>query len=90
MLPVVATRAHTVRQIFIYSLVLVALSLVLMLTSSAGLVYLASASVLGGFFIALAWVLLRRGAARHARHLYLYSLLYLMLLFVAVAVDSLV
>jgi protoheme IX farnesyltransferase len=90
MLPVVATRAHTVRQIFIYSLVLVALSLVLMLTSSAGLVYLASASVLGGFFIALAWVLLRRGAARHARRLYLYSLLYLMLLFVAVAVDSVV
>ena len=90
MLPVVATRAHTVRQIFIYSLALVALSLALMFTSAAGWVYLASVSVLGGIFIAFAWVLLRKGAARHARHLYLYSLLYMMLLFVALAVDSLV
>ena len=89
MLPVVATRAHTVRQIFIYSLALVGLSLALIFTSAAGLVYLASVSVLGGIFVALAWVLLRKEAARHARRLYLYSLLYLMLLFVAVAVDSL-
>ena len=90
MLPVVATRAHTVRQIFIYSLVLVALSLALIFTSAAGLVYLVSVSVLGGIFIGLAWVLLRKEAARHARRLYLYSLLYMMLLFVAVAADSLV
>ena len=90
MLPVVATRTHTVRQIFIYSLALVALSLALIFTSAAGVVYFASVAVLGGIFIALAWVLLRKEAARHARRLYLYSLLYMMLLFVAVAVDSLV
>ena len=90
MLPVVATRAHTVRQIFIYSLALVALSLALIFTSAAGLVYLVSVSVLGCIFIGLAWVLLRKEAARHARRLYLYSLLYMMLLFVAVAADSLV
>ena len=89
MLPVVATRAHTVRQIFIYSLALVGISLALIFTSAAGAVYFASVSVMGGIFIALAWVLLRKEAARHARRLYLYSLLYLMLLFVGVAVDSL-
>ena len=90
MLPVVTSREHTIRQIFYYTLVLVAVSLLFAVTSAAGLVYLTAAFVLGGLMIGLAWQLSRRQSARNARRLYLYSLLYLALLFAAVAADSLI
>src|SRR5439155_499060 len=53
--------------------------------------YLAAAIVLGALFIGYAFRLLRGGAVRRramARAVYLYSLLYLALLFVAIMVDS--
>ena len=88
MLPVVAGRETTVQSIFIYSLVLVALSLVFATTSAVGLVYVGLASVLGGIFLALAWKLKGDASTRRARSLYLFSLLYLALLFVAMIADS--
>jgi len=88
MLPVVSSREHTVKSIFIYSLVLVALSLGFALTSAVDWIYLGVAVPLGGMFVGLAWRLTRQHSARHARQLYLYSLLYLALLFVAMIVDS--
>ena len=88
MLPVVAGREHTVESIFMYSIVLVALSLVFATTSAVGWVYLGVAAVLGGIFVAIAWQLKRDPAARRARALYLFSLLYLALLFVAMIADS--
>ena len=48
MLPVVAGRQHTVSQIFIYSAVLVALTLLFATTSAVGLLYLGVAAALGG------------------------------------------
>jgi len=90
MLPVATTREHTVLNIFLYSLVLVALSLIFAATSAVGWVYLSVAVPLGGVFIFLAGQLRRNHTARHARQLYLYSLLYLAMLFVAVIVDSIV
>jgi protoheme IX farnesyltransferase len=63
----------------------------LFLMGGLGLVYLAAAVVLGGVFIAYAIRLLRSVPARRrtvARGLYLYSLLYLTLLFAAIMVDS--
>jgi len=90
MLPVATSREHTVLNIFIYSLVLVTLSLIFAATSAVGWVYLSAAVPLGGVLIVLAGQLGRNHSARHARRLYLYSLLYLALLFVAVIVDSIV
>lgn len=88
MLPVVSTSEHTALHIFLYSLVLVALSLVFAATSAVGLIYLGTATALGIIFVALAWRLLRESTKRRAKPLYLYSLLYLALLFVAMMVDS--
>jgi protoheme IX farnesyltransferase len=88
MLPVVSGREYTALNIFLYGLVLVALTLVFATTAAVGLVYLGAAAILGGMFIALAWRLKLSQTARNARKLYLYSLLYLALLFVAMMVDS--
>lgn len=88
MLPVVAGREQTVQSIFTYSLVLVAMSLVFATTSAVGWVYVGAAAVLGGIFVALAWQLKADISTRRARSLYLYSLLYLALLFLVMIVDS--
>ncbi len=90
MLPVVAGKERTVQNILAYALVLVALSLVFAATGAVGLVYLGSATVLGVVFVFMAWQLRRQQTSRKARHLYLYSLLYLALLFVAMTVDGVV
>ncbi|PKB68035.1 MAG: protoheme IX farnesyltransferase [SAR202 cluster bacterium Io17-Chloro-G4] len=88
MLPVVAGREQTVQSIFTYSLVLVAMSLVFATTSAVGWVYVGAAAVLGGIFVALAWQLKADISTHRARSLYLYSLLYLALLFLVMIVDS--
>ena len=88
MLPVVATREYTTLNICLYSLVLVGITLTFAVTPALGWSYLGAALVLGGVFLWLAWRLQRQRSQRQARKLYLYSLLYLALLFVAVMVDS--
>ncbi len=90
MLPVVRGDRETTRQIVIYSVVLVAFTVVPFAAGWFGLVYLASALVLGGIFLALAILLRRRTTPAHAATLFHYSLLYLALLFVAVAIDPVV
>ena len=90
MLPVVAGRPTTVANIFLYSVVLVALTLVFALISSVGWIYLGSAAVLGAVFILFAWQLKQNDSRPRARKLYLYSLLYLALLFVAMIADTLI
>lgn len=88
MLPVVAGPEKTVGNIFAYSLVLVALTLVFAATRTVGAIYLFSAVVLGAAFIWGAWRLLRVQNRQKARNLYLYSLLYLALLFGAMMADG--
>ncbi len=88
MLPVVQGLTETGRAIFLYSAALVALSLMFFTVGAVGWIYLTMALLLGGMFLYLAWRLMRDGGVRRARRLYLYSLLYLALLFVAVMVDS--
>jgi protoheme IX farnesyltransferase len=90
MLPVVSSRKYTTSNIFVYSLVLVAATLGFALTQAVDWIYLGVALPLGIMFIALAWRLTREYSARYARHVYLYSLLYLGLLFGAMMVDSVV
>jgi protoheme IX farnesyltransferase len=88
MLPVVRGERETARQIVLYSLALVAFTVVVGLW--LGPLYTVAAVVLGGVFLALA-VLLRRDLSRaRAQVLFHYSLLYLALLFTAAALDPVV
>ncbi len=88
MLPVVAGAEKTVGSIFVYSLVLVALTLVFAATGAVGLVYLGAATALGAAFVWAAWRLRQQLNRQKARNLYLYSLLYLALLFGAMMADG--
>ncbi len=87
MLPVVKGEPATRRQILVYTLILVAFTLLPVATGFLGGIYLAAAVVLGGAFIALAVRLLRKPSRRAALRLYLSSLAYLALLFCALAAD---
>ena len=91
MLPVVYGDRVAEWGILVYAAALVPLSMLLFLTRYVGLLYLAVALVLGGLFVAYAVRLVRSAEARRramARSVYLYSLLYLALLFVAIMVDT--
>jgi len=95
MLPVVRGVAETSRQIGLYTVLLVAVTLVFAVVAQMGLVYLAAAVVLGGMFLWRAFILWRQGTSpdgstAQAIRLYRFSIGYLALLFAAVAVDALV
>jgi protoheme IX farnesyltransferase len=91
MMPVVRGDAETARQIVIYTLLLVAVSLLLFPTAEMGLIYLVAAIGLGAAFVWFALRVLRdAGDGRAAIRLFRYSISYLTLLFTAVAVDSLI
>jgi protoheme IX farnesyltransferase len=87
MLPVVRGERETARSIVLYSLLLVAVTLLPVFSRTLGVVYLASALLLGLVFVALALGLERETTPARARRLFSYSLAYLALLFVAMAVD---
>ena len=91
MLPVVRGDEATAWNILAYAASLLPLTLLLFIIGGLGYLYLAAAIILGALFIGYAFRLLRSGAVRRramARAVYLYSLLYLALLFVAIMVDS--
>jgi protoheme IX farnesyltransferase len=89
MLPAVATFARTAREILVYSVLLVGVTLALAPVASLGVVYVASASVLGLVFVGLAARLRWRATPKAAMQLFSYSITYLTLLFVLMAVDIL-
>jgi protoheme IX farnesyltransferase len=91
MLPVVATPQTVARRVVWYSWAMVLTSGLLALDAT-GPVYLASAVVLGGLFLREAHVLerqVRAGGAFHPMRLFHFSITYLALLFLAVALDQL-
>ena len=90
MLPVARGDQETARQIVRYTMLLIAVTLAPVAFGTFGLVYGVAAAVLGAIF---AWyaIELRRTLARVAAvRLFHYSLLYLALLFVAMAIDPMV
>ncbi len=91
MLPVVAGNQATVRQIWWYTLITVAATLMLIYPlQQTGFVYGAIALYLGGVFIYKAWQLLHNPSDRNlARGLFLYSISYMMLLCLGMVIDSL-
>jgi protoheme IX farnesyltransferase len=90
MLPVVRGDRATARQIVVYSLVLVAATLLPWAWGGAGPVYVVCALALGAVFVWLAERLRRDTTPRQAMLLFHYSLLYLALLFAALAVDAVI
>ena len=95
MLPVVRGIPETTRQIGLYTILLVAISLVFFAVARMGLIYLAAAVILGAIFLYRAWRLWQVGTSEEestagAIRLYKYSISYLTLLFAAVAIDLLV
>ena len=87
MLPAVATFKRTAREILLYSVLLLGVSLLLAAVAKLGAVYIVSASVLGVTFVALAVRLWQRATPKAAMQLFSYSITYLTLLFVLMAVD---
>ena len=97
MLPVVALDVVVARRIVLYTWATVAISLTLVPVASMGWIYLVVALVFGGLFLIEAHMLLMRArapqnvtvASLKPMRMFHYSISYLTILFLAVAVDSL-
>ena len=90
MLPVVRGDRETARQIVLYTAVLVVATIVPVAFGIFGLVYGVAALLLGAAFSWLAYQLWRQTTRPQAVRLFHYSMLYLALLFVAMALDAVV
>ena len=90
MLPVVRGVQATTRQIAGYAMVTVALTFALTLTGEVGRIYAGVVLVLGALFVGRALALVRDATPQRAIRFFAWSNVYLMLVFVAVAVDALV
>jgi protoheme IX farnesyltransferase len=90
MLPVLKGEAETRKQILLYSLVLLAVTLVLFAMGSMGYLYLVGAVILGGGLVYLALRLWRDQSKRWARTLFWYSNMYLAAIFALMVVDRVV
>ncbi|MCC7274170.1 MAG: protoheme IX farnesyltransferase [Alphaproteobacteria bacterium] len=87
MLPNVAGARETQRQMLLYTLVLVPVTLAPWALGFVGPVYGAAAAVLDGLFVLAALRVMRDGGDRSAMQMFAYSILYLFLLFALVLVD---
>lgn len=91
MLPVIVGEDATTRQIWVYTLIMVASTFLLIFPlGTAGVVYGLFAAILGVKFIQKAWQLLQNPTEKDlARSLFKFSILYMMLLCAGIVVDSL-
>jgi protoheme IX farnesyltransferase len=87
MLPVVAGERETRNQILIYSLLLVPLTLAPWALGYAGMTYAVGAGLLGAGFIFRAFQVWRETGYKRARQLFLYSIFYLLFLFMLMLAD---
>jgi protoheme IX farnesyltransferase len=90
MLPVVLGEAETYRQIVLYTLLLLAATLVLFAIQALGWLYLTVALLSGGTLLVLAVRLMREGTLKRARTVFWFSNYYLALLFATMVVDRVV
>jgi protoheme IX farnesyltransferase len=91
MLPAVAGQVATAKQIWIYTLIMIPVTLLLVFPLGVmGVVYLVAALGLAAVFLKKAWALLENPTDYNsARSLFKYSIFYMMLLCAGMAVDSL-
>ena len=89
MLPVVAGDAETKKQILLYTIMMIALTVIPATLGMFGVPYLVLALALGGWFLRYVLTLFRADTTAARWGLYRFSLLYLFLLFIAMMVDRL-
>lgn len=87
MLPVTHGLQFTQFHIWLYTIILVATTMLPFAVQMSGLIYLASATVLGAIFLWYAWQVYRHYTDLIARKTFAYSIVYLSLLFAALLVD---
>jgi len=87
MMPVVKGIEYTKLQIVLYSILLMVVSLLLFATGYFGYLYLIGAAILGGIFIQKSWKLKQSTGADNSMSLFLYSIVYLTLIFLLMIVD---
>jgi protoheme IX farnesyltransferase len=88
MMPVVRGELETRRQILIYTVELVIVTLLLPILNLAGIVYLVSSLVLGFALIYAAWAVWKYGGNKLAWRMYKWSSSYLVFIFVAIVIDA--
>lgn len=87
MLPVTHGLKFTQFHIWLYTIALVATTMLPYAVRMSGLIYLASALILGAIFLWYAWQIYRHYTDLIARKTFAYSIIYLSLLFVALLID---
>lgn len=90
MLPVVYGEQQTRREILLYTVQLIALTLILPVASVGSLLFFVCALVLGSVLFYYAWRLWKQGGIKLAWRMYRYSSVYLALIFAALVLDTLV
>ncbi len=90
MMPVVHGEEKTRRHILVYTIELIAVTLLLPIFNLAGMVYLISALVLGGFLLYAAWQVFKVGGNKVAWTMYRWSSMYLAFIFLAIMIDAVV
>lgn len=87
MLPITHGERYTLLHILLYTLTMIAATLLPFVYGMCGYIYLVAALALGGVFLGYAWKLFRNYSDGLAQRMFRYSILYLSLLFAALLVD---
>lgn len=87
MLPITHGLSFTGLHVWLYTIILVAVSMLPFIVKMSGIVYFVSAWVLGGIFLYYAWQVYRHYSDKIAKKTFRYSILYLSLLFAALLAD---
>ena len=88
MMPVVRGEMETRKQILVYTIELVIVTLLLPILDLAGSVYLVSSLVLGGALLYAAWGVWKHGGNKLAWRMYKWSSSYLVFIFLAIVIDA--
>jgi len=90
MMPVVRGELETRRQIFIYTIELIIVTLLLPILHLAGNFYLIASLILGGLLLYAAWAVWKEGGNKVAWRMYKWSSTYLVFIFLAIMIDAVV
>ena len=92
MLPVVSGVKSTKINIFVYSIILVIISIIPYFFGYFGLTYLISSIFLGSYYIYLCYDLLSHSGRDKiiAKKIFIYSILYLFLIFIIILIDNII
>ena len=90
MLPVVVGIKDTKKTIFLYTILVFALTLMFFATGAVGWIYLGLAIPLSMGFVLYAWRLMKGPGVDNAKSTFIYSMVFLVFIFLAIIIDSLI